>query len=431
MRIALAILSGLLLGQSHAAPEALRVLQKECFRCHTPEKRKGGLAMTTREALLKGGENGPALEPGKPEASPLVALLAEDADPHMPPKGQLTPEEISAVRTWVKAGAVWDAGLLAKSAPLQPVRLTKTPTIYRPVTVIQVSPDQSTLAVGRGAAVELFDLKGKEVTKTGELPMDEVIQSIAWSPDGKAIVTGGFRRIFVWDPVAKERVALLTDHLEGRVTALCFAGDQLIAADEVPGSSGSFRVWSARDWSWKTEKPGAHGDTIYALTLSPDGKRLASASADKEVRLWDASALELLKRLEGHTGYVMTVAFSPNGQKLASAGDDEQIKVWAMDNWKQIHAMAERRPTRAITDLLWLNDDGIVATYEDGLAREWTKLVPHEGGESSAGASKRDWQTNPCALTQLAQAGQRIVVGDENGGLEVRDPQGKPIQVLP
>ena len=413
------------------APEPLRVLQKECFRCHSPEKRKGGLIMTTREGLLKGGETGLALDLRKPTDSLLLELLAADGDPHMPPNGQLSAAEIGVLQTWVKTGAKWDAAILAKAEPLKPVPMTRTPTNYRPVTAIQVSPAQETLAVARGAVVELFDLKGKDLTKTGELPMDEVVQSLAWSADGKAIVAGGFRRIFVWDVQARERVALLTDHLEGRVTALCFTGDRLIAADEVPGQSGSFRIWSARDWSWRTEKTGAHGDTIYDLTVSPDGKRLATASADKDVRVWDAATLELLKTLEGHTGYVMTVRFSPDGQKLASAGDDEQVKVWAMDNWKQLHAIVERRPIRAITSLLWISDDGLLVTSEDGVAREWTGLVPHEGKESSAAASKREWQTHPRALTQVARAGERFFFGDEDGGLDVRGPQGKALQVVP
>jgi len=270
-----------LIGSLQAAPEALLVLKKECFRCHSAEKRKGGLIMTSREALLKGGDTGPALVPGKPEKSLLVELLAADGDPHMPPKGQLGATEIAAIQSWVKSGAVWNEAILAKPEPLTPVTLQKTPDSYRPVTVIQVSPDKTTLAVGRGAKVELFDLRGKEVVRTGELALEEVVQSIAWSPDGKAVAAGGFRRIFVWDATAKERIALLTDHLQGRVTALCFAAETLIAADEVPGRSGSFRIWSARDWSWKTEKPETHADTIYDLSLSPDGKRLASASAEQ------------------------------------------------------------------------------------------------------------------------------------------------------
>lgn len=419
----------LLAGLAQAEP--LRLLQKECFRCHTPEKRKGGLVMTSRAALLKGGDSGPAIVPGHPAKSPLVGLLTEDADPHMPPKGQLTPTEITSLRDWVKQGAVWNEAALAAAPTLPSVPLARTPASYRPVTVLQVSPDRSSLAVGRGADVDLFDLKAKELNRTGTLPMEEVVQSIAWSPDGKIIASGGFRRIFLWDAIARERIAILTEHLEGKVTALCFSGDTLVAADDLPGQRGSFRLWSTKDWSWKTEKPGVHGDTIYDLAVSPDGKRLASVSADKQLKIWNAASLDLIKAIEGHTGFVLTLAFSPNGQKLATGGDDEQVKVWSMENWKLLHNLAESRPTRAITDLAWLHDDGLVVVAEDGGAREWTKLVPHEGGQTSAGGTRREFPKHPRSLTQVAIAETRVFVGDDQGTLEVRDPNGKALQKLP
>lgn len=419
------LLTGLL------SAEPLRILQKECFRCHTPEKRKGGLVMTSRTALLKGGDSGPVLIPGDPAKSSLIGLLTEDADPHMPPKGQLSSAEIATLRDWVKKGAIWNESALAQAEPIKAIPLAKTPSAYRPVTALQVSPDRSTLAVGRGSNVELFDLKAKEVTKTGELTIEEVVQSIAWSPDGKALAAGGFRRIFVWDAIARERIALLTEHLEGRVTALCFSGGRLIAADDLPGQRGSFRIWSAQDWTWQTEKPSVHSDTIYDLCVSADGKRLASGSADKQIKVWDAATLNLLKAIEGHTGFVLTLAFSPNGQKLASGGDDEQVKVWSMENWKLLHNLAESRPTRAITELAWLHDDGLVIVAEDGGAREWTKLVPHEGGQTSAGGTRREFQKHPHSLTQITLAGERTFVGDDQGALEVRDANGKVLQKLP
>src|SRR6476646_8330872 len=50
---------------------ALGILKQNCFSCHSSEKHKGGLMLTTREGALKGGENGPVLVPGKVEQSPL------------------------------------------------------------------------------------------------------------------------------------------------------------------------------------------------------------------------------------------------------------------------------------------------------------------------------------------------------------------------
>ena len=69
--------------------EAMQLLKAECVSCHNPEKKKGGLILTSREALLKGGDDGAVLLPGKPEASLMIKSLAKDADPHMPPRKQL------------------------------------------------------------------------------------------------------------------------------------------------------------------------------------------------------------------------------------------------------------------------------------------------------------------------------------------------------
>jgi len=85
------------------------VLAANCYRCHSAEenKAKGGLTLDTREALLKGGENGAVLVPGDPEKSKLIkAISYTDEDLQMPPKGEkLSPEAIADLTTWVKMGA--------------------------------------------------------------------------------------------------------------------------------------------------------------------------------------------------------------------------------------------------------------------------------------------------------------------------------------
>ena len=94
------------------AREALAVLKAECFTCHSEEKKKGGLVLTSRELLLKGGEEGPVVRPGRPDASKLVTSLAAGVDTHMPPKKQLAPAQVRAIRDWVKSGLAWDAAAL-------------------------------------------------------------------------------------------------------------------------------------------------------------------------------------------------------------------------------------------------------------------------------------------------------------------------------
>jgi mono/diheme cytochrome c family protein len=84
------------------------VLAANCQDCHGPQKQQGGLRLDSREALLAGGDSGPAVVPGKPEESLLVkAVHYDDANRQMPPKGQLRSEDIAALTTWVKLGAPW------------------------------------------------------------------------------------------------------------------------------------------------------------------------------------------------------------------------------------------------------------------------------------------------------------------------------------
>src|SRR5262245_23815933 len=77
--------------------EALTVLKAECFSCHNQEKKKGGLVLTTRDRLLEGADSGPVVVPGKPDASRLTRVLQPDSDPHMPPRKQLTDDQIRAL----------------------------------------------------------------------------------------------------------------------------------------------------------------------------------------------------------------------------------------------------------------------------------------------------------------------------------------------
>ena len=79
------------------AHDIVPVLRQHCGECHTGDKKKGGLSFNTRESLLKGGENGAVVVPGKPsESTLLTAVLSRDPDTQMPPKGaRLTAEETS------------------------------------------------------------------------------------------------------------------------------------------------------------------------------------------------------------------------------------------------------------------------------------------------------------------------------------------------
>jgi mono/diheme cytochrome c family protein len=94
----------------------------KCYGCHTDSK-LGGLRLDTREGFQKGGRSGPVAVAGDPEHSLIVkALRYTDARLKMPPTGRLTDEQIAAVETWIKLGAVWPETLAAPKQP--PYRIT-------------------------------------------------------------------------------------------------------------------------------------------------------------------------------------------------------------------------------------------------------------------------------------------------------------------
>jgi mono/diheme cytochrome c family protein len=101
------------------------VLAARCQDCHGAEKAKGGLRLDARDAMLKGGDSGPVVVPGKPDESALIEAIRYEGGVQMPPKGKLKGEEIAALTDWVKRGAHWPsprpgtgptAAILAESA---------------------------------------------------------------------------------------------------------------------------------------------------------------------------------------------------------------------------------------------------------------------------------------------------------------------------
>src|SRR5579872_7249984 len=94
------------------------LLAEHCVKCHGGDKTRSGLDLGTREALLKGGDNGPAVVPNDAKASRLYKLAAHLDTPHMPPKGaKLSAEQLAHLTAWIDLGAPYDRPLVERAGP--------------------------------------------------------------------------------------------------------------------------------------------------------------------------------------------------------------------------------------------------------------------------------------------------------------------------
>lgn len=409
------------------------------MRCHGAEKRKGGLAMDSRAALLKGGDSGDAINLDEPAKSFLVELLAADADPHMPPKKQLSEAEIAAVMDWIKAGAIWDAKALAELPAPRDLEWHPLPAGYQPIGALAVSPGGKKLAVARGVKLRVMDIGSKDATNNVTLNASrDTLQSVAWHPDGEILATGGFRRVVLWNAKTGEKLKVIRSGLLGRIKAMQFVrgGQQLVLAESLPTVVGRLLILGGENWRiQKTIR--AHADSIYDLALSPDGKMLASSSADKLTQLWTVSDWKSAGTLEGHLGYVMSAAFSPGSDRIATVSADSTVKVWEVKTRKQISTFSDRSSDLAVMGIHWTlnpasdkpkaDEDWIITVSEDSKPRLYTKLVLHDGAQRSTGAKMRAWSAAAAGSTGLAysSSSKQVFAGDVDGGVTIWDFNGK------
>lgn len=282
------------------------VLRKYCVGCHGADAPEGGLSLESYALLLKGGQRGAAVTPGRADQSRLLRVLTGAAEPRMPPEGEAapTPEEIASLRAWIDSGAKGPSGAEPDPYVLATPRIEPMTETPEAVSSLAVSPQGDLAAVARGTHVELYPLDAQGT-------------------------------------IAETPRATLAGH-SGPVNAVSFSTDGavLVAAAGEPGLFGEIRLWSVADGSLIKSLRG-HRDSLYAARLSPDGSLLATAGYDRDVLLWNAATGEKSLTLEGHNGAVFDLAFRPDGAVLATASADRTVKLWSVATGQRLDTLGQ------------------------------------------------------------------------------------------
>jgi beta propeller repeat protein len=146
------------------------------------------------------------------------------------------------------------------------------------------------------------------------------VRSVAWSPDGRTLASGG-HEIILWDAESGERIRTLEDHA-GQVSSVAFSPDGRTLAS----GGNEVILWEAA--TGERLRTLDYDQYAVSVAFSPDGATLAIGGHGDVIVLYNVKTGEHLRTLKRHTGYVTSVAFSPDGATLASASVDKTIILW-------------------------------------------------------------------------------------------------------
>ncbi len=239
---------------------------------------------------------------------------------------------------------------------------------HGPVFGAAYSPDSRyAITASTDLTLRLWDLRtGKEArTFSGHA---KGVVAVAFSPDGRYVVSGsGDNTTRLWDVLTGKQVREFKGHeaswsmptdagkldLSHSIACVAFSPDGRYVVSG--GTARQLRMWEAA-----TGKPvrvfEGHGEQITAVSFSPDGGQLAAGGYDATVRIWDVRTARELRVLRGHANSVGAVAFSPDGRYLLSAGNDKAIRLWDVATGAETRAMKWERPYDNVNSLAYSLD---------------------------------------------------------------------------
>jgi hypothetical protein len=257
----------------------------------------------------------------EPETGKIVATLPGEAEDvravAFSPSGKL----LAAAGGLPALGGevmIWD---IEKRAPLRTIT-GHADCIY----AVEFAPDGKSVATASyDKLIKLWDVESGKEIRTLKDHIDAVY-ALAFTPDGRRLVSASADRgVKVWDVASGERLYTLSESTDGLNTLAVDPAGKRVAAG---GLDRTIRVWSLG------EKGGtllnsliAHEDAILQLAWSPDGKYLVSSAADKEVKVFQADDLTLVKTLR-QPDWALSLGFAPDGKSFAVGRFDGSYEVY-------------------------------------------------------------------------------------------------------
>jgi len=215
----------------------------------------------------------------------------------------------------------------------------------------------------------------------------EGIWSIAFSPDGQQLVSGGVdNQLWLWEAATNWQARGPRFWGMRKFFKLGPATDVQSVTFNPAGNQIAFTSWEkimiwSLDNNWRMVEfnvsPGYHSHNVR---FSPNGQYLLADSAPGDVWLWDVQSRQVIKQFSGHDGDVRTVAFSPNGQVVATGSEDGIIRLWDIDSGKETTQYSKH--TGAVRSIAFSPDGLLLASagsvsfvnglrHEDKSVRVW------------------------------------------------------------
>ncbi|HEX4149023.1 MAG TPA: c-type cytochrome domain-containing protein, partial [Pirellulales bacterium] len=424
--------------------EILPLLKKNCLACHNATDAEAKLVLETPQTILKGGDNGPAVLPKQGAESLLLVRARGGGDGMMPPEDNkvaaqpLKPEELGLIKLWIDQGATGSVQQTAETIQWQPL-----PPGVNPVYALALSEDGQYVACGRANQIFIYQvptgklvcrlsdpalLKSGIYKQPGVADLD-LIQSLAFSPDGLQLASGGYRDVKFWRRPRNVRDLSWADRLPPTVQTLAVSPDgKLLAA---AAADNTIKIWNLAHGKEMKSLPG-HSNSVTSLVFAPDSKRLVSGALDKTVRVWrlpEGSAAGMIET----PAAVQAVALVAGGNQLASGEADGRIRIW--DN------PANAKPVAIMKSEVTKPDAKMPDTKKDGNAKDAksketevkvpaVKPVRELAGHSKAVTSLATLNKSP---TQIVSAGEDgiAILWDAASGKQIRQyKHGGPIAAV-